>query len=113
MKSVVAKIHKRRSHKVTLGTGDEINVRPLTVDETEEVIALGDNVTTLKFAVACCLLDDDGTPAIARNAGESVADFVERAREIVGPIHQDMLHEIRAGIEKASSVPKPEIIAKN
>lgn len=111
MSGVIDKVRKRRRWPIELD-GETVYVRALLESEHREVKDFETDVESYGFAIGCCLLNDDGTAVIYRNAGESAKEFGARVLlELDMPV--DTRAQLCERIVKLATGPPVETLAKN
>lgn len=112
MSGVIDKLRKRRFYPVTIG-GETVHIRGMVFAEHKEVESFGDSAESWGYAIGCCLLNEDGTLVVSRQADESAKDFGARVLAELN-LSDDTRGELIASIVKLSNgPPKIEALAKN
>lgn len=111
---VLSKLQKRRCYTLLTG-GQNVLLRALTHREIELITKFEDSSITTAYVVGSCLLNDDESPAFARQQDESPEDFARRVNQFL--VENDMPTDVTADIAgmaaKLSRNGSVEGIAKN
>jgi hypothetical protein len=83
----------------------------LTFSELAEVEPFNQTEDSIGFAIGCGLLNDDDSPAMVRQAGESAQAFGARVLTELD-LPGDTKLDLSAAIMRATHVPKKESIEK-
>lgn len=106
MTSVIDRINKRAKYPAKIN-GETIYLRSMKRSERLAVMQFKDDEESFGFAIGVGLLNDDGTQAIERNAGESDKEFGKRVLETLD-LSDDVRSQLVTQILKLSNGPTPE-----
>jgi hypothetical protein len=77
MATVAERLQKRRFYPIEI-EGETVHVRALLQSETKRMMEFGGEPESFGFALGCCLLNDDGSPAYTANPEEGDKAFGAR-----------------------------------
>ena len=77
MATIAERLQKRRFYPVEIGD-ETVHIRALLLSEKSRMMTFSNEPESYGFALGCCLLSDDGSPAFTQVAGEGDKDFGAR-----------------------------------
>ena len=115
MSSIFDKIKKRAAYPFKMVNGETVYLRSLTIGQLRELEPFKHDDAANGFAIGCCLLNDDLTPAFTRESGQSAEDFGRSVSQQLD-LPFDVFHPLVEMIFKLSNEPSEkasEAIVKN
>ena len=103
---------KRKCYPVALPSGDTGYVTKMTLGQLREQSKLDPDQKTV-FILACCVVNEDGTPVAPRDKGEQLVDYVNRANELLYNFGQDNITTAMQAIRDVSTPPAADEQVKN